>query len=316
MPATRTDSPGAARGWLGSGLPAWLLATLFGLSVVLFLFWGGALWRAPAEASHLVRIVGSYLVVVPLVIGALAGLRRLSLGALVTSVGLIWAAKLLVTSSLYALLAPGTSHDYAARRTWTREGAEAPAGDGYRAAGAVERAGVGAVDGVLRGAAADLDGALVWVPEPGPGRPLGEPRQHDWSVGADHAQRLRLVFAGDTIAVTNPDAELHTLVLAGEGRASQNLPLVPGGRLQLAAPEPGRYRLSCQRHAAPLGDLLVVDHPYAAAVGADGRFELDDLPAGRHTIRVLTAGGHLHEATVDVAAGARHPLDLDLRRGP
>ena len=93
----------------GTGLPAAPYALIVVISVALFMVWGGLLWRAPREASHVWRFAVSYLVVIPLAAVALLAVRRLTWAHVTAATGSIWAIKLLVTATLYMFLARGTN---------------------------------------------------------------------------------------------------------------------------------------------------------------------------------------------------------------
>lgn len=103
---------------MGTGLSGRALAGVLTLSVGVFLLWDGALWSVPAGASHVERMAVSYAVVIPAVELALRHARRWSAPRLLSATALIWAAKLLVTSTLYAMLVAGGGDRYAPVRTW------------------------------------------------------------------------------------------------------------------------------------------------------------------------------------------------------
>ena len=106
-PAPRDD-----RSFLGTGLPPGWVAGVLTASVLVFLFWGGPLWTAPAGSSHVPRILISYLLVVPLAASLLALAGRGLRAHLASAVGLLWSAKLVITASLYSLLTTGAVSQY------------------------------------------------------------------------------------------------------------------------------------------------------------------------------------------------------------
>jgi hypothetical protein len=57
--------------------------------------------------------------------------------------------------------------------------------------------------------------------------------------------------------------------------------------------------------------VVVVDHPYAAAVGADGSFVIDSIPPGRYRLMAMSPTGSA-EQTVDVPASGEQAISLRL----
>lgn len=279
--ANETCAPGHG-GVLNTGLTlAWLNA-ICALSIGVFLFWGGALWMAAPGDSHALRIGVSYAVTIPLVVGALLCTRTFSLRHAVSATAVLWAVKLVITSSLYALLVPDGVDRYAPRRAW-ESASSAPATIGYRPGGLPgERT-------ELKGAAPA--GAVVALAAPPPGLPAPEPRTWDWTIaGGRHDEPVRLAWAGDTLRVSSRDPVLHTLRIVTAGRAVANVPLVAGvAPRALPAPPPGVYDLLCENHAQERAVLVVVDHPYATRADANGSFVLKGVPAGRHDVCIYPA---------------------------
>ncbi|HEY6361291.1 MAG TPA: PEGA domain-containing protein [Vicinamibacterales bacterium] len=83
------------------------------------------------------------------------------------------------------------------------------------------------------------------------------------------------------------------------------------------APAP---RASTTRPAAPTGAMLVVSRPRGAEVFLDGRLvgttpmSLSDVPAGRHTVRIVLPDHRRWATTVTVAAGGRARVAASLER--
>jgi hypothetical protein len=113
-----TKSP-SAPGVLGTGLSAAALAAIAAITVVVFLFWDGALWRSETTAAHTARIAVSYLIAIPLIWLALVHVRGgCTWTRFGSALGLVWAVKLIITSSIFVLVAPGTARHYEPVRPW------------------------------------------------------------------------------------------------------------------------------------------------------------------------------------------------------
>ena len=117
--------------------------------------------------------------------------------------------------------------------------------------------------------------------------------------------------AGDTIIVDNQDAVLHNTHLALQlgarvrtmgnwGLSDKGSSLRAEGPLRL----PGNLDVTCDAHPWMSARITVFSHPYFASSDRDGAFEIRDVPAGTHVVKVRhpVLGGL--EQTVTVKPGA------------
>lgn len=63
---------------------------------------------------------------------------------------------------------------------------------------------------------------------------------------------------------------------------------------------PGAVRVYCNIHPEMIADVLVLANPYYARVGAGGRFTIERVPAGRHTVRAWFPYGPSASRSLDV----------------
>lgn len=303
---------------IGSGLRARELAIILAISTTAFLFWGGPLWDAPVGTSHVWRIGGSYLIVIPLVFAALAHSHRASLAHLLGAVGIVWSAKMLITATLYAYVAPESATQYAPARTWEESQEAEPIHRGVQpVTGASSDIGSGDVAGVV----VANDGperfpAAAVIVEDLPESPVVRPTVN-LIVAIEHARYKQSVYVAgsqDRLVLSNGDASLHTLRVIQDHRAIANIPAPPGsGERVIATPRPGRYQLSCENHASEQALLIIVGHPFFTLTGTDGRFELPGVPAGEHVV-VAFRNGHLPaRRTINVAPSSRVELSIEVR---
>lgn len=79
------------------------------------------------------------------------------------------------------------------------------------------------------------------------------------------------------------------------------------------------FQVTCRIHSSMSAWVLVLDHPYQAITSADGRFQIDRLPAGKHQFRIWheRVGYVQSKWTVEVAAEGvttLEPLRLTLKQ--
>ena len=139
--------------------------------------------------------------------------------------------------------------------------------------------------------------------------------------------RVQVVTRGQSVRVRSSDPVLHNAhpVLVAEPEVSiANLALaVPGQtmdltrRLAAALPASGEalVRLGCDVHPWMRGWLVVLDHPYAAVTGADGRFAIAAVPAGSYTLALWHETLGRAERPATVPPGATVGIDFTLPAG-
>jgi plastocyanin len=306
----------------GSGLPAAALVTLLAASVGLFLVYNGLLWKAPREASHVARFAVSYFAVVPLAAGMLLAFHRLTWAHLVTTTGVVWTAKLVVTALLYQALARGTATNLRAIApppTTVGGTTTAPSHD-YESVGSGAFA-QGSLRGRVRFEGAPVGRAIVFLERPRSGRPLPSRETIDLAItGAKYAEPSFLLHTGDLVRFTNHDALLHTARFSGPGALPATVPLSPSSAAKpIAFTESGVYRVRCDSHPGESAWLVVVDHPYATFTSPDGTYDLEGVPTGDARVvvvlaRALTARETSAPAVIRSAETVELDLDLDAAR--
>jgi hypothetical protein len=101
-----------------------------------------------------------------------------------------------------------------------------------------------------------------------------------------------LVRTGQTVNITNSDRILHNT----HTRPQRNGEFNQGIEFELVVPvvynqpEPQPLEVKCDIHAWMRAYHLALDHPFGAVTGADGSFEIKDLPAGTHRFQVWHEG--------------------------
>ena len=266
-------APARSRGFLNCGLSGASLITIVTLATAVFLFWNGPLWSAPPGASHMGRIVWSYVAVIPLAAIFLAIEKRFGWASLASSVGVVWAAKLIVTSSLYAYLATGSVQQYSPAPVQGEPGRAA------QTQAALPESGNAELFGVLRDQGAPVAGVIVVARARG--KTASAPARHELVIsGGQYDRTIYLATVRDTVVVKNRDGVLHNVRARSDRRTLWNVPAPAGGEERtLPTSTAGVYELGCDEHPGERSMLVVIDREPATVTDAGGNFALHDLPA-------------------------------------
>lgn len=125
---------------------------------------------------------------------------------------------------------------------------------------------------------------------------------------------LSLVRKGQPVKCVSSDGAAHNVHTLPVKNNAENFIVQPndktGREIKLTQTENLPLKVTCDIHAWMNAYWVVTDHPYAAITDADGKFKIENLPAGEHTFRVWQERvGYLNrEYKVTVAAGKSTPL--------
>jgi plastocyanin len=147
--------------------------------------------------------------------------------------------------------------------------------------------------------AKDASEAVVWI-EGTPARPKPTSATVDMKSKA-FVPRVSVVTLGSTVAFPNQDSIFHNVFsVSGPNRFDLELYKKPKSASKTFT-APGVVRIYCNIHPQMSGFVLVLDSPYWARVGADGRFSIPDVPAGSFTLKAW------HERAGEVAQPVKVP---------
>lgn len=90
----------------------------------------------------------------------------------------------------------------------------------------------------------------------------------------------------------------------------------PGVDKRVTFEQPGAVRLFCSIHRYMDGMIFVCPTPFFAKVGADGRFDIADVPPGSYRVKTWQARQRFKEQTsdVEVTAGQAAEVAIEMRR--
>jgi hypothetical protein len=160
--------------------------------------------------------------------------------------------------------------------------------------------------GVLANAVVTLTGVKAAAPYPDP------------QVTNDKCRflpRVQLARPGAPTKTTSHDPLLHTTNAALDGgRTLFNVGLpVPNLVVTRPLAGPGLVRITCNTHTWMRGYIIVTEE-MAAVSGADGRFQLANVPAGTYELRVWHEALKGSPLKVTVAPGATAQVKVALAR--
>ncbi len=157
-------------------------------------------------------------------------------------------------------------------------------------------------------------GAIVWLDDIRTGLDVAAERKLDRRLELTASRcrlepRLQLALVGSTLNVHNDESVAHQVQLYRDGATQPiyRIPFIFAGQVvptQRPLTVPGLLEIRSTQDSALRSVVVVVDHPYAAVVGADGQFVIDSIPPGRYKL-MATNGAGMAEQEVEVASGER-----------
>lgn len=167
-------------------------------------------------------------------------------------------------------------------------------------------------DGVARDDRGGVIVALEGLPRGAGPRPITTLRQQ----GKKFTPPLAVVVRGDTVTFPNEDSIFHN-VFSLSAAARFDLGLYRSGATkEVVFEKVGVVDVYCNIHPEMAAKIVVVDSPIFMVTGADGRFRLERVPAGRWTLAVTHPSGAVERRTVDVPPGGTSAVTVELRERP
>lgn len=162
--------------------------------------------------------------------------------------------------------------------------------------------------------AREIRNVVVWLENPPPGAPSAPPPA---ATPMDQKQcafipRIVIVPPGGTVEFLNSDRLLHNLHSVSRENMSFNRTQPKGRTIPISFGKPEIVRIDCDLHSWMRAWVVVASHPFYALTDAQGRFKLDNVPAGQYTVRVWHERLGESSRPVTVPATGPAPLTIEL----
>lgn len=141
-------------------------------------------------------------------------------------------------------------------------------------------------------------------------RPPAKPAQMD-QKGMTFIPHILAVQKGTTVIFHNSDAVSHNVFSPDNEKYN----LGTWGKDKSTAhafPNVGVYHQLCNVHPEMGAVIVVLDNPYFAVTGADGKFQIEGVPPGSYTLKTWSEKGGESSRPVTVAAGAPTNVHIEL----
>ena len=153
----------------------------------------------------------------------------------------------------------------------------------------------------------DVATGKPWPKMSGGERPLLDQKDCRFKPHVQVARRGR-------IDILNSDPVLHNTHGYYGKRTAFNVALpLQGGKVTKILRSPGEVRIDCDAHGWMLAWIYVVDNPYFAQTGDDGKFSITDVPPGEYTLAVWQETLGVIEMPVTVAANEVTSVPVELK---
>jgi hypothetical protein len=181
----------------------------------------------------------------------------------------------------------------------------------------VETCGGPREDPLIRvGADQAVESAVVYLVEVAKGKAWpaqSKPPELD-NIKCRFEPEVQVIPAGP-LDVVNSDPVLHNTHGYYGKRTAFNMALPNlDQRIPADLKKAGTVRVDCDAHGWMEGWIYVVDNPYFAITGADGKFTITDVPPGEYKLVAVQPFTGPLEMPVTVTGGQATKLDIELKK--
>ncbi len=162
----------------------------------------------------------------------------------------------------------------------------------------------------------EVQNAAVYLVDVAKGKawpPAGKPPELD-NIKCEFVPHVQVIPAGP-LDVVNKDPVLHNSHGYYGNRTVFNMAQPNQGQsIPTELTRAGTVRVDCDAHGWMEGWIYVVDNPYYALTGADGKFSITDVPPGTYKLVAIQSFTGPVEQSVTVASGKPTTLTIELKK--
>lgn len=131
--------------------------------------------------------------------------------------------------------------------------------------------------------------------------------------GRQFSPRVLPLYKGSSVDFLNDDGIYHNVFSLSRAKPF-DLGIYPQGTSKIVPfNTTGLVKLYCNIHPNMLSNILVLNNPFFTITGADGSYEIQDLPDGEFVIRVWSEFGAEVSKTVVLNGGVKHEENFRVR---
>lgn len=156
-----------------------------------------------------------------------------------------------------------------------------------------------AAKSALAASAADSTYGVAWIADAAAGTGAPPPPARMDQLGQRFVPRILAIVAGQTVEFHNSDNVFHNIFSYSPPKKF-DLGRYPKGKSRsVTFVKAGAVQIYCDIHSDMRADIIVAPSRSFALVGPSGRFRIDDVAPGTHTVTVWLPSGE-RSATIEV----------------
>lgn len=142
------------------------------------------------------------------------------------------------------------------------------------------------------------------------------PKHEVRQINKTFVPAVSAVLRGTEVGFPNDDMIFHNVFSLSKVKRFDLGLYKSGTTKSITLTRPGVIDVYCNIHPEMAAKILVLDNPWFAVTGADGRFEIAGVPPGTYPYVAWLARGEPVRGEVTVTAGGQVQLDLNLVETP
>lgn len=158
----------------------------------------------------------------------------------------------------------------------------------------------------------DFDGTVIYLVSKGAAQRFAESKSQMAMTGRQFSPRVRVVTVGSTVSYANQDPFSHNIFSTAPGAAFDLGTYGNGTTKSTQFKKAGAFPVYCNIHAQMTAFVVVVSTPYFTQAGADARWKIAGVPAGKYEMHVWHERATEVTQELDVPAAGVSNADVTL----